>query len=193
MRRKWFDSSFAKTLRIFLFLGLALCVGMAAQAQEWNVRNIGVTAAAENGSVTFTPDGTGATLVSPPSGDIWNGSDKFTFGYKMAIGDGSIVAKIESSDAVYSWSKTGVMIRQDLATNGTMADCFLRPGGSGVALQSWISSAVSSAEVASIVFPVMLKLEKAGDQITGYYSTDDGANWNQVGTALTMATTNPFY
>jgi hypothetical protein len=184
---------FLKALRTFLFLGLALCVGMTAQAQGWNVRNIGVTAASEMGSVTFTPDGTGATLVSPPNGDIWNGSDKFTFGYKAVTGDGTITARLDSSDAVYTWSKTGVMIRQSLATNGAMVDCFLRPGNAGVHIQSWISSAVSDAGAASISAPVMLRLEKVGDQISAYYSTDEGANWLLVGAPLTMATTNPFY
>ncbi|HNY26258.1 MAG TPA: hypothetical protein PKH31_02645, partial [Candidatus Sumerlaeota bacterium] len=194
MQKQQGNLAFLKMLRTCLFLGLALCVGMAAQAQDWNFRNIGVTAAPEMGSITFTPDGTGATLVSPPNGDIWGGTDKFTFGYKVVTGDGSIIARLDSSNAAYTWSKTGVTIRQSLAANSPMVDCMWRPGDGGRAIQqSWINSATSNDEATNVLCPVMLKIEKVGAQISSYYSLDDGDSWTQVGPALTLTLTDPFY
>jgi hypothetical protein len=184
---------FLKALRTFLFLGLALCVGMTAQAQEWNVRNIGVTVPSDMGSVTFTPDGTGATLVSPPSGDIWAGTDKFTFGYKAVTGDGTITARLDSTDMVYAWAKTGVMIRQSLAADAKMVDTVLTPGNGVVCQWYGDGSGDPSAAIAGITYPVTLKLERVGDAITSFYSTDDGANWTQIGDAHTLGMTDPVY
>ncbi len=182
--------AFLKTLRTFLFLGLALCVGMAAQAQDWEVSNIGVTNPDENGSVVF--DGTGATLVSPPSGDIWAGTDKFTFGYKAWTGDGSITARLDSTDMVYAWAKTGVMFRQSLDTNALMVDCVLTPGN-GVALQDWVNGGAGSWNTGGITAPVTLRLDRQGDVFTAYFSKDDGVTWARVGTPQTIAMTNPVY
>ena len=46
--------------------------------------------------------------------DIWGSSDQFQFVYQTLVGDGEIVARVDSLQNVNDWAKAGVMIREDL-------------------------------------------------------------------------------
>jgi hypothetical protein len=72
----------------------------------WATQDVGspaVNGSASESSGTYTVSGAGV--------DIWGTADQFRFVYQHLTGDGSIVARVRSINAVNAWSKAGVMMR----------------------------------------------------------------------------------
>ncbi len=135
------------------------------------------------GSASFS---NGIYTVAGAGVDIWNTSDQFQYDYKNATGDVTISAQVTSVQNIHPWSKAGVMIRDGIAANAAFADVVLTPGGY-LAFQ-WRASAggiCSQSLVAMKTAPQYVKLVRAGNSFTAYYSSD-GTAWTQVGTAQTI-------
>jgi len=121
----------------------------------------------------------GSIQMSGGGVDIWDTSDQFRFAYKQLNGDGAIVAKIHSLTATSAWAKAGVMIRDSLAP--TSAYVFMTPTPDGRrAFQHRLSpggTAISAhSSTGAVTFPLWVKVERRGNNFTGYYS-QDGQNW----------------
>src|SRR5690606_16776103 len=85
--------------------------------------DIGTVAAA--GSSVQT--GPGAYTVSGSGVDIAGYNDEFHFVSSQLVGDGQIVARVDSLTNTNSWAKAGVMFRDSLATNARNVNVFLTP------------------------------------------------------------------
>jgi hypothetical protein len=126
-------------------------------------------------SGTFTETGSGA--------DIWGAADAFHFVYQQLSGDVSIQSRVASVTNADKWSKGGVMIRETLDPGSAHA-FMLVSSAKGVALQ-WRPSTggnTMNATGSTSAAPRWVRLDRAGDTITGSESSD-GANWTVVSSA----------
>jgi len=173
-----------------VFIGMALTshsAGAYATAEfanaaivagsSWTSVDVGAVSLA--GSTSTTP---GGYSVKASGLDVWDASDQFRFVHQQLVGDGAIVARVESFASVDLWSKAGVMIRESLASNAKHAFMLLSGSGS-LAFQRRTATGGGSAHTGGPqrAAPVWLKVQRQGSTLTGLYSTD-GVNWATVGT-----------
>jgi len=124
----------------------------------------------------------GKWTVTGAGSEIWGTNDSCHFAYKALVGDGAIIAKVESIQDTGTSAKAGVMIRTSLdqgaprawmaVTNRIEAEQNMRNltvyGGSYYANKVLPIAGTSAS--------YWLKLERIGNVITGYLSPD-GTNW----------------
>ncbi len=130
----------------------------------------------------FIETSPGQYTISANTADIWGASDNFRFVYKRLTGNGSISAKVLSiTGGSTTWAKAGVMIRGSLDPASTYALMHPTPDGRR-SFQNRTSvggSAVSAhSNTGAVTFPVWVKVERQGNQITGYYSLN-GTTWTK--------------
>jgi regulation of enolase protein 1 (concanavalin A-like superfamily) len=109
-------------------------------------------------------------------------TDAFNYTYDKLTGDGSITAKVTSMSNSNAWARAGVMIRDGTAANAKSVAVLMTPSN-GVNLQ-WRATAgavASNTKVTGKVAPYWVKLVRAGNVFTGYYSAD-GATWTAYAT-----------
>ena len=143
---------------------------------------------AQAGSGDF--DGSTYTVVGGGS-DIWGGSDQFHYVSTAVTGDETVVARATSVSSSQAWAKAGLMFRNDTSAGAAFANVLFTPGGS-VSFQ-WRGTAGGSTTqsfVGGVTGPVWLKLVRAGNTFTAYYTTaasPTAADWIQVGTSQTVS------
>jgi len=135
--------------------------------------------------------------VSGAGNDIWGNSDQFQYVYKTLNGDATMVARVTSNgEGSNQWAKGGVMIRASLAGGSTHAFMPITAGGgNGASFQRRIEADLASSNNDSgdvVAPPYWVKLERAGDDFSGYISAD-GEAWTQLGEAVTIAMADPVY
>ncbi|QUM77109.1 fibronectin type III domain-containing protein [Moritella sp. 24] len=81
---------------------------------DWRTANIGPKRSIH--STTYNSDAKQWTLKTT-GGDIWGTKDNFVFIYKKLVGEGQIIAKVDSNNVSHAWAKFGVMIRGGLSEN----------------------------------------------------------------------------
>jgi hypothetical protein len=156
-------------------LALTLVSGaLAALPAGWQNRDIGTTggSAAEIDGIWF---------VSGNGADIWYKSDQFHYAYTRLSGDGTIVARVlDNGTGSDSWAKGGVMIRETLNQDSKYAMMAVTGGeGDGKAFQHRPITgqrAMSAHGGDQVEPPLWVRLTRAGNTFTGYYSVD-GFNW----------------
>ena len=173
-------SSTATTRKVLAASGLAPALTTAS----WSSGDIGAVTAA--GSYTLS----GSTYTVNGSGsDIWNAADAFQFVSQPLTGDGSITARVVSQTNTNVWAKAGVMFRETLTPGSTNAFAALTPGA-GVVYQVRPSTGAASLDVTSgpiVTAPYWVRMVRAGNLFTAYYSAD-GNTWTSLGQyTITMA------
>ncbi len=129
-------------------------------------------------------------LVEAPAGqykigtntaDTWGAADSFRFYYTTLTGDGSITAKIISTTNSNAYAKAGVMIRENLTPGSTNAFMYRTPDGRRVFQNRPLADAASvraNSATNQATVPFWVRVERKGNQFTGYYSTD-GKTWTR--------------
>jgi hypothetical protein len=167
---------------------LAIAAVLPARAQLPNnfiAKDIGQPSA--DGSTTA--DAGGVFTIKGSGIDIWDQEDHFQFAYQPVKGDGSIVARLLSSEGGHeTWSKAGPMIRSSDAAGARNALLYM---SSGENLEyQWRptdgENTVIQRDIAPRKFPLFMRVQRAGNEIAGFAS-DDGRLWR----ALTVAPTIP--
>ena len=136
------------------------------------------------GSVGYAGSATGcgtSFIVQGGGADIWNSADAFHFVNRAITGDSTILTRVKLLQNTDGWAKAGVMYRNDLSPGSIFVDMIVS-AGNGVSFQ-WRSTGGSSCNainVSGITAPAWVKLTRAGNTFTGYYSLD-GATWTAVG------------
>ena len=124
----------------------------------------------------------GGTFTITASGaDIWGTSDSGHFVYRKLDGDGEIVARVASLEAVDPWSKAALMVRETAEANARNV-CLLVSAGNGVSLQIRPTPGAPSTSVHTPgpKPPQWLKLVRRGDVLSGFHSVD-GRQWTPAG------------
>jgi hypothetical protein len=175
---------FALAPLVLVFLLAGLSPVRASLPPGWTDTDIGSPADAGSAS-----DNNGDWTVSGGGVDIWNDTDQCNFASQSFPADGTIVALVtgvENTDPSSGWSKAGVMFRND-NTAGAINTFMTATAGEGVSFQTRTTTgaATSDTQISGINPPVWVKLVRASDQYSGYYSYD-GINWIQVGSTTTI-------
>ena len=181
------DRGYARVGRNSKIAFVCLCVGaflaslVPAAAQlpsgfsNGDIGSVGVAGSATFANNVFTLKGSGTGVSGT--------ADEFQFVYQPLSGDGTIVARVVS----LTGGEAGVMIRETLTPGSTVADVdcpsstFFRyrltTGGS-------LGTAGGSGK--------WVKLVRSGSTFTAYTSLD-GMNWTQIGTAQTISMATNVY
>jgi hypothetical protein len=147
-----------------------------ALAAPWATQDIGATGLA---GTAWMEDG--RVIVEGAGIDIWNTSDEFRYVYQPLAGDGEIVARVAAVEAISTWTKAGVMIRQSLEPSSPHA-FMLVSSGKGLAFQRRRTAGTLSVHTSggSGTAPAWVKLARAGSTVTASRSSD-GVSWTVVG------------
>jgi hypothetical protein len=156
--------------------------------------------AAAQGSFSYDA-ATGTYSVGGAGSDIWGTADQFTYAFKALEGNGSMIARVVSDDGkgANTWSKAGVMIRETLAAGSTHAFMPITAGGgNGRSFQRRLATNGSSTNAdgpaPTIAAPYWVKIERMGDDFSGYVSeTGDPNSWVQVGAPVTIVMKDPVF
>jgi len=134
-----------------------------------------------------TPTGTasyaaGKWTVTGAGAEIWGTNDSCHFAYKALVGDGAIIAKVDSVQNTGPSAKAGVMMRTSLDQGAPRA--WMAIANRIAAEQNMQKlTAYGGSNYANKALPIAntaasywVKLERIGNVITGYLSPD-GTNW----------------
>ncbi|MDQ0758570.1 alpha-N-acetylglucosaminidase [Streptomyces canus] len=120
--------------------------------------------------------------------DLWGGTNEFGAVYRAGgYKDGTVAqVTVTSQDASGGWARAGLIVRNDLGTQGGAGYVNLAITPSNGCALSWDADGdgrFDSIELAgSFTAPVRLRLTRSGASYTGEASTD-GVTWTTVGTA----------
>ncbi|MFJ1550785.1 hypothetical protein [Streptomyces sp. NPDC088246] len=127
-----------------------------------------------------------------PSGEAVN--DAFYFMHQPLKGDGSITVSVssltgqvastptENKPGLAPWAKAGIIVKDSLKPGSSYASMMVT-GAHGVRMQyDYTHDTAGLTGTVSKEAPRWLRLERSGDTVTGYQSTD-GSNWTEVGAA----------
>jgi hypothetical protein len=126
--------------------------------------------------------------------DIWGSKDEFNFVYLEKTGDFDFVSRIESLMAAHQYTKAGLMAREDLTPGcrhiyfQVFSDNSPRNNNNGgyefqyrAVKDSLMKAIYPKSATGTPEFPVKypntwIRLQRVGNEFTGYYSTD-GKTW----------------
>jgi len=150
----------------------------AAVHPFWSNLDVGAVGVA--GREIPDPDITRTTLEGSGA-DIWGTADAFHYRVTVTEGDHTLTARVRSIENTHRWAKAGVMFRGGSGPGGPHVMVVVSPGR-GVAMQYRATLGGISANVALApgVAPRWLRLARAGNTLTGYWSTN-GTTWNRLG------------
>src|SRR3569623_1028095 len=126
------------------------------------------------------------TLTSG-GGDIWDAADNFLFSHgPLMMGDGTAEVLVNSLTNPQAFAKAGLMFRSALTANSAEVMMAVTPT-SGVMFQHRLPAGATTTHTvtAGPAAPVWLRVVRAGQQFTGFY-TKDRITWTQVGPTVTM-------
>jgi ABC-type transport system involved in multi-copper enzyme maturation permease subunit len=107
--------------------------------------------------------------------------DRFQFVHQPLSGDGTIVARVTSQEAIGPWAKAGVIVKASMEQGSPYAAMMLTPGN-GVRFQADYNTDVPGSASGP---PRWLKLTRTGQSVAGFESAD-GVAWTRVG-SITLA------
>jgi len=143
------------------------------------------------GSASYAPINNNTYLVTGQGTRIGSTADSFHYTYQQVTGDFTLIARLASVSGTLS--NTGIMMRESLDAGSATATMVVGSTGSRIAaFGSRISTGAAMSWTGGNQYsymPVWLKLQRAGNTITGSQSSD-GVTWFTVGTAtIPMAAT----
>jgi hypothetical protein len=168
--------------------------------QNWTLNDVNTLSLQVYGypvmTTTAVSETGGKMSLTGAGADIWLASDEFTFAFKTLNGDGSLIAKVVSNGiGTNTWAKGGVMIRDSLEGISTHAMMVMTGGGgNGASFQNRPVAGLASANSDSATartLPYWVKIERFGDTLTGYVSSD-GTAWT-VQNSVDIKMTDPVY
>lgn len=185
---------FHRRLSLWMLMGaLVAFVGATRPAhadlpEGWTAVDIGYTDL--EGSTEVSADG--IWTLKGSGSDIEGTSDNFHFAYTRVKGDATITARFLSMErGDYPWTKMGPMIR--VSEESDAQNVLMKmTSGVGVRIQGRTEDFPNTrsnfipALPLSQPRPVWLRLQRVGNQVTGFYSLD-GVTWNFGGGTLTLS------
>jgi regulation of enolase protein 1 (concanavalin A-like superfamily) len=112
--------------------------------------------------------------------DIWNQNDAFHYVYAPVSGDFVFQARVTYLAYADYWSKAGVMLRDNLASNSAQEFTMVTPPAlTGVEWRQTNGNSTSWTEGPGASFPYWVQIARAGTLVTGSVSPD-GVSWTVV-------------
>jgi endoglucanase len=109
--------------------------------------------------------------------DIWNERDEFRFVHQKPVGNFTLEATITNLDEVVQYSKAGLMIRGGLEPEAPHVLLHVFPSSQVIlAYRANPGVAMEEKKFQFRQFPVRLRLQRTGHQVTASYSWD-GQEW----------------
>jgi len=159
-----------------------------SESQNWDQSGVNTLALHVRGNPqAFEEDAEGRMIISASGADIFGAADEFRFVYKEISGNGAIIARVNSLEAVDDWSLAGVMIRQRLTDNTRFAGVFMT-AANGVRMRTRAQvggdadsdtddadgNPIATDEQKAVQAPAWIKLERSGTfNFSGYYATTE--------------------
>ncbi|WP_128381971.1 alpha-N-acetylglucosaminidase [Streptomyces cavernae] len=128
----------------------------------------------------FAIDGAGA--------DLWRGTTEFGTVYREgALRDGvSVTLRVEAQAVTGNWARSGIIVRNSLATPGSPGFLNLAVTPANGVVLSYDTTGDGTLDtyrrITGVKAPVLLRLTRADGSYTGECSTDDGTTWRTVAT-----------
>jgi regulation of enolase protein 1 (concanavalin A-like superfamily) len=157
----------------------------SALPSGWSGRDVGPVAPAGTSSGS-----SGAFAVAGAGADIWGTADAFHFVSRTLTGDGTIVARVSSVEAVDQWTKAGVMMRETLDPGSRHAMMIASPS-KGAAFQRRVATGGVSTHTTAgpLTAPHWVRLVRTGHTFHASVSMD-GTTWTPIGSeTMPMAQT----
>gem|GEM_PF-3453605 len=137
----------------------------------------GLPGSAYENNGTYIVDGGGYNFGVVSAGQ----SDALYFLYKKIIGNATIIAKVESVEALTSLSKGGIMMRENLNGGSKYISLNALPASKMIEYRKRITTDSANYTTGYAVGyssnPVWLKLQRTGNTFTRFVSTD-GLSWD---------------
>jgi len=166
-------------------------VAAGALPSGWASQDIGSVGTA--GSASYANVTNGTFIVAGAGTTIDGAADSFNFTSQTVTGDATITARVYGMSGTLL--KTGVMIRESLATNASTL--IMKVGDVGWRVAEFGTRASTNGTMTWAggnqysFAPVWFRLQRSGNTFTGSQS-DDGVTWFTVGTStVTMAVIVP--
>jgi TolB protein len=172
MDRSW------RVLNLMVALALTFPSFAAAQSVAENASGIfqGSTdiGATQKGSTAYDP-ATDRYRITGGGADMWGTADAFRFSWMRLSGDASITADVHFDSSSPVPLEKGVLIfRESLDPASAYADVAIH-GDGHITLQYRKSSGAATADQTSTVHgSVRIRIERKGNQFTGYAQSTDG-------------------
>ncbi len=161
----------------------------------WNKQDIGTVATP--GTAGYANVGNGTFVVSASGAGIGGAADGLGYVYKSVTGDATITVRVAASTWTGGGSqKTGIMIRESLSSNAvafsmTFGDGGIREARFGSRTTTGGSMGFKTGNAYTRT-PAWFRLQRAGNTITAYQSTD-GKTWFAVGAPVTVSMARTYY
>jgi hypothetical protein len=144
-------------------------------------QNLDIGEVYDPGSALYYAPG-GVFTIAGSGQDIFGDRDGFHYVYQTWTGDATIIARLESFEAINKWAKAGVMIRETTNRSSAFA-MMLISFNAGSSFQwregvLWEADHFTPGNADSA--PYWVRLDRRGDIFTGFVSPD-GVNWSEVG------------
>ncbi|MGW6060118.1 alpha-N-acetylglucosaminidase [Streptomyces sp. NPDC055189] len=128
----------------------------------------------------------GRYAINGAGADLWKGTTEFGTLYREgALRSGvSVTVRVDTQAVTGPWARAGIIARNAMGTPGSpgIVDLAVTPAN-GVVL-SYDTNGDGTLDtykrITGIKAPVLLRLGREGDVLTGSCSTDDGASWRVV-------------
>lgn len=172
MDRSW------HVLNLMLSLALTLPSFAAAQSAPGNASSIFQSStdvgATEKGATTHDPT-TDRYRITGGGADMWGTADAFRFNWMRLSGDASISADVHFDSSSPAPLEKGVLIfRQSLDPGSAYADVAIHGDGHITLQYRKSSGAVTADQTSTEHGSVRIRIERKGNQFTGYAQSSDG-------------------
>ncbi|CAN5559493.1 hypothetical protein BH18VER1_BH18VER1_02450 [soil metagenome] len=157
----------------------------------WKDQDVGAVGAAGDAS---SSDYSSSFAVAGSGYGVTSTSDAYHYAFQPLHGDGRIVVRLATQQATNSLAQAGLMIRETLDPSSKHASILMTPR-KGVYFQRRLSAGGATSQTlvtgSGITAPCWLKLVRAGNAFTAYYSTTGGA-WTRLGSSTVSMASNVF-
>lgn len=143
---------------------------------NWKGTDIGDTPIP--GSVCYQ-DPTKSFTVTGSGNDVYYTEDDFYFVFTELCGDGDIVAQVKSLQGTGEYALGGIMFRQNLNANAKYVGILATQEHGLMSQVRKSNGADTNAEKHAGDIPHWLKIERRGNDFTGFLSVD-GITWNEI-------------
>jgi hypothetical protein len=189
---------------LFILTGLIVAKEKAAPLKKFQNTDIGNPALAGSSAIKKK-----ALQIIAGGADVWGVRDEFHFSYLEKKGDFDLVTRIESITAPHMYTKAGLMAREELSDNSCHIFFQVFPnnkprnknnGGyefqyraakAGEMKAIYPASATGTPEFPANYPNTWIRLKRAGNVFTGFYSPD-GKTW-KVYTTFTLELSKKIY